>query len=28
VLNDNDLYLDISSKTANVLGSLGTVVAQ
>jgi len=28
VLNDNDLYLDISTKTANVLGSLGTVVAQ
>ena len=28
VLNDNDLYLDISSKSANVLGSLGTVVAQ
>jgi len=28
VLNDNDLYLDISSKTADVLGSLGTVVAQ
>ena len=28
VLNDNDLYLDIANKTANVLGSLGTVVAQ
>jgi len=28
ILNDNDLDLDISTKTANVLGSLGTVVAQ
>ncbi len=28
VLNDNDLHLDIATKTANVLGSLGTLVAQ
>ena len=28
VLNDNDLDLDIATKTANVLGSLGTVIAQ
>ncbi len=28
VLSDNDLYLDIASKSAGVLGSLGTVVAQ
>ena len=28
VLNDNDLDLDIATKTANVLGSLGTLVAQ
>jgi len=28
VLNDNDLDLNIATKTANVLGSLGTLVAQ
>jgi hypothetical protein len=28
VLNDNDLYLDIASKSSTVLGSLGTLVAQ
>ena len=28
ILNDNDLDLDIATKTANVLGSLGTLVAQ
>ena len=28
VLNDNDLHLDIATKSADVLGSLGTVVWQ
>jgi hypothetical protein len=28
VLNDNDLYLDIATKSSTVLGSLGTLVAQ
>ena len=28
VLNDNDLDLDLANKTANVLGSLGTIVLQ
>ena len=28
VLNDNDLKLKLANKTANVLGSLGTLVAQ
>ena len=28
ILNDNDLDLDIATKTANVLGSLGTLIAQ
>jgi hypothetical protein len=28
VLNDNDLHLKLANKTANVLGSLGTLVVQ
>jgi hypothetical protein len=28
VLSDNDLYLDIATKSSTVLGSLGTLVAQ
>jgi predicted alpha-1,6-mannanase (GH76 family) len=28
VLNDNDLQLKLANKNANVLGSLGTLVAQ
>ena len=28
VLNDNDLKLKLTNNTANVLGSLGTLVAQ
>jgi len=28
VLNDNDLHLDIATKSTDVLGSLGTVVWQ
>jgi hypothetical protein len=28
VLNDNDLHLKLANKSANVLGSLGTVVLQ
>jgi hypothetical protein len=28
VLNDNDLHLKLVNKTANVLGSLGMLVAQ